>query len=115
MPGERYAMASVARWQHAVEHVDAARDRLQEIFGRADAHQVAGTIGGKRRRGFVDHSAHDLTRFADRKAPDGVSLKTDIGERPHALGAQLRIVAALHDAKQRVTVTRPALLFECAL
>src|SRR4051812_16492771 len=38
MTGERYAMASVARGQHAVEHVDAAHHRFEDVLRRADPH-----------------------------------------------------------------------------
>src|SRR2546426_12171211 len=38
---EGLAVARVARRQHAVEHVHTARDRLDEILGLADAHEIA--------------------------------------------------------------------------
>ena len=44
--GERHAVAPVAGRHHAIEHVDAARDRLHQILGRADAHQIARAIRG---------------------------------------------------------------------
>ena len=44
--GKRHAVAAVTGRHHAIEHVDAARDRFQQILGRADAHQVARAIGG---------------------------------------------------------------------
>ena len=42
---EHRAVAAVAGRQHAVEHVDAARDRLEQIVRRADAHQIARPVG----------------------------------------------------------------------
>ena len=33
---------------HAVEHVDAPGHALDEVFGRAGAHQIARPIGGRR-------------------------------------------------------------------
>ena len=33
VPGEREPVATIARRQHAIEHVDAARDRFDEIVG----------------------------------------------------------------------------------
>ena len=41
---------------HAVEHVHAARDRLQQVFGRADPHQVARPIGRQQRRDLARRS-----------------------------------------------------------
>ena len=47
-------VAAVAGRHHAVEHVDAARDRFEQILRRADAHQVARPIGRQHRRDLVD-------------------------------------------------------------
>ena len=45
--GEQLAVARVAGGQHAVEHVDAARDAFDEVLRRADAHQVARPVRGQ--------------------------------------------------------------------
>src|SRR6266513_3714211 len=39
---EQPAVARVARRQHAVEHVDACADRLDDVLGRAHPHEVPG-------------------------------------------------------------------------
>ena len=79
--GERHAVAPVAGRHHAVEHVDAARHRLQQILGRADAHQVARAIRRQRRRGLLDHREHHRLRLADRKPADRVAVKADLDQR----------------------------------
>ena len=48
--GPGLAGAPGAGRQHAVEHVDAARDRADQVGGLADAHQVARPVGRQRRR-----------------------------------------------------------------
>ena len=68
-------MAAVARRHHAVEHVDAARDRFEDVVGRADAHQIARPVGRQLRRRLLDHRQHHVLRLADRKAADGVALE----------------------------------------
>ncbi len=69
-----------ARRHHAIEHVDAARDRGQHVVRRAHAHQVAGTIlrqlGGRHRH----HVEHGVLPLANREPADGVAVETD-GER----------------------------------
>src|SRR5262249_56905759 len=46
--GEGEPVAAVARRQDAVEHVDAACYRLDEVLGRADSHEIARPFGGER-------------------------------------------------------------------
>ena len=46
---EQLPVACVARRQHAVEHVDAAGDALDQVDRRAVAHQVARPIGRQQR------------------------------------------------------------------
>src|SRR3546814_5976298 len=49
--GEVMAVARVAGRHHAVEHVDAARDRFHQVLGPADPPQVARAIAGQRAEG----------------------------------------------------------------
>ena len=53
-PGKGEAVAAVAGRQHAIEHVDAARDGFQKVRRRADAHEVTRLLGRQRRRRLVD-------------------------------------------------------------
>jgi len=63
-PGIGQAMASGPRRHHAIEHIDAARHGMQNVVGRADAHQIAGTIGRQVRTGHVQDLEHDGLRLA---------------------------------------------------
>ena len=108
MTREGHAVAAVAGRHHAIEHVDAAPDRFQEIVRRADPHQIARAVRRQRRRRLFDDLKHDILRLADRQAADGVAVKADIDQLERALLAQGDVVAALHDAEQRITVARPA-------
>ena len=98
--GEEPAVTRVARRQHAVEEVDARRDRLDQIFRRAHAHQVARPLFGQPRAG--ENAPAVLLRFADREAADGVAVEADVDQALDRRRAQLRMDAALDDAEQRV-------------
>ena len=98
--GESNAVAAIARRQHTIEHVDAASDGFEEIGRRADAHEITRPLRRQRRRGLADDFEHHALRFADGKPADGITGEADIDEPAHAVGAQLVVVAALHDAEQ---------------
>jgi len=70
VPGERLAIATVARGQHAIEHVDAAPDGLEQIVGRPHAHQVARAVRGHLGREFAQYAHHLLDWLAHREAPE---------------------------------------------
>ena len=48
--GESLTVAAVARREDAVEHIDPARDTLDQVFRRADTHQVSRPRVGHARR-----------------------------------------------------------------
>ncbi len=96
-------MAPVAGRHHAIEHIDAARDRLQNVFGRADAHQIPRAILRQDRGDLIDHREHHRLRFPDREAPDRVTMKTDLDQAVRAGPSEFRHVAALRDAEQHVS------------
>ena len=96
--GER--VAARARRQDAIEHVDAARHRGEDIVGLADAHQIARLVGGKLDHGFLDGREHHVLRLAHREAADGIAVKADPYERARGFAAQFRHHPALHDAEQ---------------
>ena len=100
------AVAPRARRHDAIEHVDAARDALQDVVGRADAHEVAWLCGRQVRLDRLDHREHHVLWLADREAADGEAVEIHLRERLRALDAQRPVVAALHNAEDR-----PALAF----
>ena len=101
---EGHAMASVPRWQHTVEHVDAACYGFDEIVRRTDPHQVARTIRRQQRRSRSHDPEHHVLRLADSKTADGVAVEAHRGECAGTFLAQREVVATLHDPEQRVAV-----------
>ncbi len=91
-PAEREAMPAVAGRHHAVEHVDAARHRLHQVVGRADAHEVARLVRRQVRLHRLDHGEHHRLGLAHREAADGVALEVEGDEgllARHAVGLDL--------------------------
>ena len=74
------AVARIARRQHAVEHVDAVADRLDDVFRRADAHQVARLVVRQPRRDMGFDAAHCLLRLADRQTADRIADEAGCGQ-----------------------------------
>ncbi len=81
----RDTMAAGAGRHHAVEHVDAARYRLDDIVRRADAHQVARRVGRQRRHGHVEHRQHRRLWLADREPADGIAIEAYGGQARRGL------------------------------
>src|SRR5437660_1273256 len=86
---EDMSVARVARWKDAIEHVDTARDRLDEIFGRADAHEVARPVGRHAWRDERGYAVHLVLRLADREPSDRVSIEANAGEPVDAFEPQV--------------------------
>src|SRR6267143_2110075 len=101
--GVEAGMASGARREDAVHHVDAKRDVVRDLFGAADAHEIAGTIFGKERGNFCGHFAGRLVRLADGEAADGVARKNDVENLTGAFAAQVPKGCALDDAELPLT------------
>ena len=53
---------------------------LPEVFGRADAHQVARLVGGQQRRGHLEHGVHQRLGLAHAEAADGVAGEVERGQ-----------------------------------
>jgi hypothetical protein len=103
LAGEELAVPGVARRQHAVEHVDAARDALDQVLGRARAHEIPRPIRRQplRRRG--GHRIHLIDRLTDAEAADGVALEPDRGRGVGALVAEVLEDSALNNAELGLT------------
>src|SRR5213075_3577195 len=71
--GKRLAGAPRARRQYAIEHVDPAEHRLNEVVGLADAHQIARLIRGQHGNREIEAAEHRLLPLADRKAADRIA------------------------------------------
>ena len=105
--GEGLAGAPRARRQHAVEHVDAAHHRADDVVRPADAHQVAGLAIRHARGGGLQHAEGLRLALADRQAAHGVARQVEGGQRLGRFPPQIVEHAALHDAEQRVTRALP--------
>ena len=100
--GQRRSRPRRSRRQHAVEHVDPARDHLQDPFRIADAHEVARLVGRQQRRRPADDIEHLVPVLTDREAAEGVAVEVegdDLCDRP---ASQLRVGAALRDAEDEL-------------
>ena len=114
---EGQTMTAGTRRHHAVEHVDAARHRFQNIVRRADAHQVTRLFGGQHRQGDIEHAQHDILRLTDGKAADGITLEIKLLQPFGRADTQIRLITALYDtehglaglfAKGNAAALRPA-------
>src|SRR5262245_12295765 len=85
--GEGLAVPARARRHHAVEHVDAARHRLDDVERRADAHEIAGPLLRQQRRGDIDGGEHLRLGLPDRKPANGIAVEIQGGEASCRLAA----------------------------
>ena len=97
---EEEAVAPGAGGQDAVHHVDAHAGVLLDLVGVADAHDVAGLVGGEEFEGAGDHLARNLAGFADGEAADGVAVEVHLDEALGGLAAEVGVHAALDDAEE---------------
>src|SRR5438445_172291 len=70
---ERLSVPRIARRQHAVEHVDAPRDRLHEVLRLADTHEIPRAVGG-RNSTPSSLSLRSLARLKTWKPPESVRI-----------------------------------------
>ena len=95
---------------------NAPGDGFDQIFRRADSHQVTRLVGGHARRDLLDHFQHYRLLFTDTESADSVSIKADLYRAFQTFAAQIQMRCALHDAKERLPVTGKLLLrFPAAL
>lgn len=108
--GVEQAVAGVSGGQHAVEHIDAEGNALQDIDRRAYAHQVAGLIFGQDLTDQIGHLVHIFRRFAYRQAADGVGLAAETRDGFRGGSPQIGVGAALHDGEERLKIAVEAFL-----
>ncbi len=99
-------MPAVAGRQNAIEHVDAATHRFDQIERRADAHQVARLLLRKKRQRRIERGEHQLVPLAHRKPTDRIALEIHGHQRLCRAPPQRFVGAALHDAEQRLSRPR---------
>ena len=74
-PRERLAGTPRTGRQHAVEHVDAARNGADDVGGITGAHEISRLILGQRRHRRLQGAQHQLLSLADGKPADGVTIE----------------------------------------
>ena len=99
---ERRARARQARGQHAVEHVDAAADDVDDAHRVADAHEVAQAVGGQQVVHELHRGEHLVAALADAEAADGVGVEADVDDLGRRAAPQLLVGPTLHDADQEL-------------
>ena len=95
-------MACIAARHHAVEQINAAVHRFQNICRRAHTHQVADLILRHMLFNRFNHFIHDLCRLADRKAANSITIEPQFRNLLHVVHAQVDVCAALVDAEQHL-------------
>src|SRR5438270_13195066 len=81
---------AIARRQHAIKHVDAARDSFNQIFGSANTHQVSRLIGGHARRYIFNQFHHDVFLFAYTDPADSITIETHTTPSVQTLAPQIQ-------------------------
>src|SRR5439155_24770357 len=105
-PGQDRSVSGDPSGQHAVEHIDAAGDRLDQVSGRADAHQVARTLTWQDRRLQREQAICQRLRFSETQPADAEAVKGQFPQDVRALPPKVVIESPLDDAKARLTGCR---------
>src|SRR6266478_1826418 len=93
-------MARGPRRQDAIHHIDAEAGVLDNFLRRADAHYVAGLVGGKMfQRGF-DEFAGAVARLADAETADGIAGEANLDGAFGGFFSQFQVHTALDDAEE---------------
>src|SRR5205807_9610712 len=102
-PGQNRSVAGDPSGQHAIEHVDAARNRLHEIRGRADPHQVARTLARQDCRLQRQKLIGGCLRFTQAQSADAKAVKRQLREDLRAFSAKLLVEPALNDPESQLS------------
>src|SRR5579859_1861726 len=89
LPRQRAAGARRPRRQHAVEHVDAARDDLEHALRIADAHEVPRLLSRQERCSLRGRIEHRPAVLADAEPADRVAVEVERNEILRRAAAQL--------------------------
>ena len=98
---EETALARVARGHHAVEHVDAAGDALDEVLRAPHAHQVPRLVRGHARRGHLEGGVHRLDGLADAESAHREAVEGRAAQLVDVAPPQLVVDATLEDREER--------------
>src|ERR671915_267555 len=102
LPRQRRAGAPEPRRQHAVEHVDAAGDDLENAYRVADSHEVARPLARQERRRPRDRVEHHSAVLPHAQAAEGEAVERESGEILDGAAAKVRIGASLGDGEEEL-------------
>jgi len=88
-----------ARGENAIHHVNAERDVLRNLFGFADAHEIAQTILGKKGGDFGGHLASNFMRLSYCETAHSITGKINFEQLMRAFAAKVGKRCALHDSE----------------
>ena len=100
----KHPMPGIAGGQHAIEHINAQCDALQQVFWRTDTHEVARFVGGQNIGDDLGHSVHIFGRLAHRKTADCIALAAVRGDGLGRDTPQFWIGTALNDREKGLFV-----------
>src|SRR5262249_51265181 len=99
---EGHAVPAIACRQHAVEHIDAALYRFEQVLRSPYSHQITRPILREVWDSPFYHFEHHRLRLADRKPADRISVEADVDESACGSGAQCGYITALDYAEQHI-------------
>ena len=102
--GKGLRRAAAAGRHHAVEHIDPAQNRADNVIRTADAHQITRFVLRQHSGRIVQNLKHGFLPLADGQTADGIAVKADILQLFGRPTAQIFIIAALLNAEDTVTV-----------
>ncbi len=92
-------MTGETSWQDAIEDVNAAQNTIDQVFGRANAHQITRLVFRKIWIHNVEHGMHFVFGLANRQAADGDAGRIERRNKFSGLRPQVGLNAALDDAE----------------
>src|SRR5438270_366515 len=96
-PGQNGPVAGDPGRQHAIEHVDATGDRLDQISRGSHPHQVAGAVAGEDRGLHGYQAVGERLWFAEAESTDPESIERQPAKFLGALPTKIVVESALHD------------------
>src|SRR5690348_11628349 len=99
---EQLSVPGIPGRQDAVEHVDAARHTLNQVFGGSRSHQVSRRSRWQSTSRFLNDRIHLIDGFPDAETPYRIALEANGHRGIRALLTQVREDPALDDAELRL-------------
>lgn len=102
MVGEEKTVAAAASGEDAIHHVHTLRNKIEDLLRLADAHEVAGLVGGEGGGDVASDFAACFVGLADSEAADGVAGKIESHQRGCIFEAKVQIGPALDDGEEHL-------------